>query len=97
MLNSNRQEFLQKLSDSASHIHENSKGNDENIIKKLLSDGSDIKAAGDWLTWDSDYSKAHKKEFLAAGKKLKNYISLYNQQKENLREKPDSAIFEYEL
>ena len=68
-----------------------------NIIKKLLSDGSDIKAAGDWLTWDSNYSKAHKKEFLAAGKKLKNYISLYNQQKENLREKPDSAIFEYEL
>lgn len=63
-------------------------------IKMLLDAGADPDADGDWL---KVYSGVKSRKYYEVGEKLKGYISMYVQQKENLREKPDSAIFEYEL
>ena len=63
-------------------------------IKMLLDAGADIDAGGDWL---KVYSGPDDKKYYEVGEKLKAYIALYVQQKENLKETQEAVTYEYEI
>ena len=63
-------------------------------IRMLLDAGADIDAGGDWV---KVYSGPDDKKYYEVGEKLKAYIALYVQQKENLKETQEAVTYEYEI